>query len=185
MENARNQSIRRSIRLPGFDYSSPGMYFMTICTAQRRCMLGHIYEDKSVLSQIGEVVRTCWLEIPFHFSNLEMEAFVVMPNHLHGILIVHPGRQNLKSQNEPKEFIEAFGKPVVGSIPTIIRSFKAAVTKRVRDAGLLHDGPVWQRGYFERVLRDSREFINAKDYIIKNPLRWAFDEENPERERPA
>ncbi len=161
------------------------MYFVTVCTAQRRCMLGHIYEDKMVLSQIGEVVRTCWLEIPFHFSNLEMEAFVIMPNHLHGIMIVQPGRQNLNSQIEAKELIESFGKPVVGSIPTTIRSYKAAVTKCVRDVGLLQDRQVWQRGYFERVLRGSREFINAKDYIIKNPLRWAFDEENPRRKPPG
>jgi REP element-mobilizing transposase RayT len=161
------------------------MYFVTICTAQRRCVLGRIYKDESVLSQIGEVVRTCWLETPFHFANLEMEAFVIMPNHLHGILIVHPERQNFKSQSQGKELIESFGKPVVGSIPTIIRSFKAAVTTGARGVGLLQNRPVWQRGYFERVLRDSREFISVTDYIHLNPIRWAYDEENPERKTPA
>jgi putative transposase len=81
--------------------------------------------------------------------------------------------------------MESFGNPVSGSIPTIIRSFKAAVTKHARESCLPISGAVWQRGYFERVLRDSREFVNTTDYIVKNPLRWGIDEENPERKPPA
>jgi REP element-mobilizing transposase RayT len=137
------------------------------------------------LSQIGEIVRTCWLEIPSHFFTVEVEAFVIMPNHLHGILIIHPSLRSQGIQEKSKEEpIESFGKPVAGSIPTIIRSFKAAVTKRVRDVGLMRGRPVWQKGYYEHVLRDSREFVNARDYIIKNPVRWALDEENPEYQTP-
>jgi putative transposase len=185
MENSRNQSARRSIRLPGFDYSRAGMYFVTICSAQRRCLFGQIQKDESVLSQIGEVVKAHWLKIPCHFSNLEIEAFVVMPNHLHGILIIHSGQQNFESHDIPQKLMESFAKPVAGSIPTIIRSFKAAVTKCINDERLTAGAPIWQRGYFERVLRDGREFVNAKDYIIRNPLRWAFDEENPQRKSPA
>jgi REP element-mobilizing transposase RayT len=144
-------------------------------------LFGVIREDKSVLNEIGEIVRKCWIEIPSHFFPVEIETFVVMPNHLHGILIIHPSLRGQEIQDKSKERpVESFGKPVAGSIPTIIRSFKAAVTKRVHEAGLMQRRPLWQRGYYQHVLRNSREFINAKDYIVKNPVRWAMDKENPE-----
>lgn len=108
-----------------------------------------------------------------------------MPNHLHGILVISPKFPGVPRQPTSTLTAESFGKPVSGSIPTIIRSFKAAVTKLAHEPGLAFSGVVWQRGYFEHVLRDTREFVNAKDYIIKNPLRWAFDEENAERKSPV
>jgi putative transposase len=175
------QKPRRSIRLPGFDYSRPGNYFITICADERRCIFGRIDKSVTVLTGIGEVVNKCWREIPQHFPGVEIESYIVMPNHLHGILGIAAKFSNAFSQASLVQTAESFGKPVGKSVPTIIRSFKAAVTKRVRESGLLAGDPVWQRGYFERVLRDGREFVNATDYIIKNPSRWAFDEENPER----
>ena len=185
MEIDRNRKARHSIRFPGFDYSSPGNYFVTICADQRRCHFGRIEKDEAVLTGLGEAARKCWIEIPEHFPNVEIDSYVVMPNHLHGILVINPKFPAAARQTKSALTAESFGKPVSGSIPTIIRSFKAAVTKRAHESGLLFTGVVWQRGYFEHVLRDSREFVNAKDYIIKNPLGWAFDEENPERKSPV
>jgi len=181
MEIQRNRPARHSIRLPGFDYSRAGNYFVTICADQRRCLFGRIEKDEMVLTRLGETVRKCWIEIPQHFPSVEIDSYVVMPNHLHGILVVNPKFPDASRQQRSTLIAESFGKPVSGSIPTIIRSFKAAVTKRAHESGFLSGGVVWQRGYFEHILRDSREFVNAKDYIIKNPLRWAFDEENQER----
>jgi REP-associated tyrosine transposase len=185
MEIQRNQPARRSIRLPGFDYSTAGNYFVTICADRRRCLFGRIEEEETVLTGLGEAVRKCWIEIPQHFPNVEIETYVVMPNHLHGIVIIHPKFPDASRQPRSNLIAESFGKPVSGSLPTIIRSFKAAVTKRAHESGFLSSGVVWQRGYFEHVLRDSREFVNAKDYIIKNPPRWAFDEENQARKSPV
>jgi putative transposase len=184
MEIDGNRKARRSIRFAGFDYASPGNYFVTICADRRRCLFGHVEKDGTVLTRLGETVRTCWIEIPEHFPNVEINSYVLMPNHLHGILVINPKFPDASRPPKSTLTAESFAKPVSGSIPTIIRSFKAAVTKRARESGLLFSGVVWQRGYFERVLRNSRELVNAKDYIIKNPLRWAFDEENPERKSP-
>ena len=186
MEIDKGRLARRSIRFPGFDYSRPGNYFVTVCADRRRCLFGRIEKNEMVLSGLGEAVRKCWIEIPHHFPNIEIETYVVMPNHLHGILALNPKLPD--AFRRPRSIpltAESFGKPVSGSIPTIIRSFKAAVSKLVRESGFLMSGVVWQRGYFERVLRDSREFINVTDYIIKNPLRWALDEENPARDPSA
>ncbi|MCU1342754.1 MAG: hypothetical protein JWN92_2177 [Candidatus Acidoferrum typicum] len=184
METHRSQKARRSIRLPGFAYSRQGNYFITICADRRRCLFGRIDENGTVLTKIGEIIKECWIEIPQHFPDVGIESYGVMPNHLHGILVVNPTSLDVSPQPRLTLTAESFGKPVSGSIPTIIRSFKAAVTERVQQSGPLISGAGWHRGYFERVLRHSREFVNAKDYIIKNPLRWAFDEENPERKSP-
>ena len=161
------------------------MYFVTVCVSGRKCLFGHVEKDETVLAGLGEAVRKCWIEIPRHFPNVKIESYVVMPNHLHGILVINPKCPDASRQPGSTLTVESFGKPVGGSIPTIIRSFKAAVSKRAHESGLSMSGAVWQRGHFERVLRDGREFVNAEDYIIKNPLCWAFDEENPEGKSPA
>jgi REP-associated tyrosine transposase len=185
MEIDGSQKPRRSIRLPGFDYSRPGNYFITICADERRCIFGRIKENGIVLTNIGETVKKCWIEIPQHFLSVGIESFVVMPNHLHSILTINAKPSDVSPQPRLTGTAECFGKPVGRSVPTIIRSFKAAVTKRVRESGLLAGDAVWQRGYFERVLRNGREFVSATNYITKNPSRWAFDEENPERKSPV
>ena len=177
--------VRRSIRFPGFDYSRPGNYFVTICADRRRCLFGRIEKNEVVLTNLGETVRKCWIEIPQHFPYVNIETYVLMPNHLHGILAINPNFPETFPQSRSTLTMESFGNPVSGSIPTVIRSFKAAVTKHARESCLPIGGAVWQRGYFERVLRDSREFVNTTDYIVKNPLRWDIDEENPERKPPA
>src|ERR1700730_322312 len=129
MEIVGNRKARRSIRLPGFDYSSPGNYFVTICADRRRCLFGHIEQDGTVLTGLGEAVRTCWLEIPHHFPIVEIDSYIVMPNHLLGILVITSRFPDASRQPNSTVAAESFGKPVNGSIPTIIRTFKGAVTK--------------------------------------------------------
>ncbi len=167
MEPFKNRETRRSIRLPEFDYSRVGMYFVTICADQRRCIFGQIHGSKTVPSFIGEIVGACWIEIPQHFPNVKIESYVVMPNHLYGILTIDSKSPGANLQDKPPR--------------TAVRSFKAAASKRSRESGLITTGSIWQRGYFERVLRNTREYVEVTNYILQNPARWSDDEENPAR----
>lgn len=180
MESDRGQSSRRSVRLPGFDYSKAGMYFVTICAAERQCSFGEIRGNDTFLSPIGQIVRTCWIEIPKHFPNIRTETYVVMPNHVHGILIIPSSQPEARPQGKAIVRTESFGKPTPKSIPTAVRSFKSASSRRVRESGLVAGGSIWQRGYYEHVLRNTREYVEATNYILLNPARWADDEDNPD-----
>ncbi len=165
---------RRSIRLPGFDYSQIGQYFVTICSFEMRCIFGKVEDRKVRLSPIGEIATELWLEIPNHFPEVTVDPFIVMPNHLHGILTIRWARHAVPLQEEYHP--EGFRKPVQGSVATIVRSYKSAVSKRVRKALESRTMDVWQSNYFERVLRDGKEFGDASRYILQNPLRWHLKE---------
>jgi putative transposase len=165
---------RRSIRLEGFDYSQPGAYFLTICAAEQKCIFGKVEDGLMHENALGKIAHGCWLQIPDHFANAEIDAFVVMPNHFHAIIKLKRviGRPSaLKT--------ESFGVPLPLSIPTIVRTFKAGVTRDARR--ILGDSvtQIWQRNYFERVIRNGKEYDETYRYIAENPLRWSVDEENP------
>ncbi len=166
---------RRSIRLPGFRYAQTGAYFLTICAYRKKCIFGQVRDNGVELTALGQIVAECWAALPQHFPHVEVPAHVVMPNHLHGIVVLDA------EGHREKEGPEAFQKPVAGSVPTLARSLKAAVTLRARRVGLAPSHPVWHRNYFERVLRNSEEYTAATRYILENPMRWQFDEENPQR----
>jgi putative transposase len=165
---------RRSIGLKAFDYSQPGAYFLTICAAEQKCIFGKIEAGLMRETVLGKIVHVCWLQIPNHFANTELSAFVVMPNHFHAILRLNkvPGRS-------VESTTESFGVPLPMSVPAIVRTFKAAVTRDARR--ILGDSvsQIWQRNYYERVIRDGKEFDETYRYIAENPLRWSADEENP------
>jgi len=168
-----------SIRLKEYDYSAAGFYFVTICASERKCVLGTFHEGHIELSKLGETVRECWLTIPRHFAKANLHEFVIMPNHLHGIVeIVAVGAQHaaplLGKDSDARN--PAFVKHA--SLGAIIRSYKAAVTRQARRELGWH-GDVWQRNYFERVLRDGQEIAEARRYIAENPMMWELDQENP------
>jgi len=130
----------------------------------------------------GEIVQGCWHEIPMHFPYVELDAFVVMPNHVHSIIWIMGARHAVPPQphvNIPTA--EQFGKPVPGSIPTIVRTFKSAVTKRIHETCAAFDTPLWQRNYYEHIIRNDRALEAIRQYIAENPLRWHLDRYNPTR----
>ena len=175
MSDISKLPVRQSIRLPQFDYSQIGQYFVTICAFQMRCLFGRIEDGEARLSLIGGIARDCWLEIPSHFPCAVLEPFVIMPNHIHGILTISKdGHGDAVPLHRP----EGFQKAVAGSVPTIIRSFKAAVTYRVHADSMRRSIQVWQSNYFERVLRSGKEFVAASRYIVENPRLWHLDKEN-------
>ncbi len=164
-----------SIRFPGYDYSSEGLYFITICTHEKRCILGQIVNARAELNSIGCAVRDSWVSIPQHFAGTRLHEFVIMPNHLHGIVEICAKLGRSGAAPLPRN---AVARVHAGSISAIVRSFKALVTRHARQQ-LGWMGDVWQRNYFERVLRDGQEFFDASRYIVENPLKWEWDRENP------
>jgi len=168
---------RRSIRLKDYDYSQAGGYYVTIVTYQRDCLFGKIENEKMILSNLGKIADECWRSIPEHFPFVELGAYIVMPNHVHGIIVITNGRGTI--YRAPTR--EQFQKPVAGSIPTIIRTFKAAVTRRI---GREHNATgIWQRNYYEHIIRDEKDLQNKTDYIEANPILWDEDENNLQYEQ--
>lgn len=175
-----------SSRLRKYDYTQPGAYFVTICTYARMCFFGEIKNDKMYLNKYGDIVNVCWLEIPNHFPQVKPAPFVVMPNHIHGIVIISERSPFIVQSVETRHAVsgasgEAFQKPAHGSLPTIVRSFKSAVTKRLNELGENLPVTVWQTNYYEHVIRDNEEIIKAIDYINFNPSKWNSDENNLEK----
>jgi len=175
---------RRSIRLPGYDYSQPGAYFVTLVTHRRVCLFGEVVGEEMRLSQIGEMVHREWLRLPKRFPMVELEEFVVMPNHLHAILVIRGRGTGFDFQDRVRSIkpraptSERYGAPVSGSIPTLIRSFKSSTTLRYRWIGGNDPHPLWQRNYFEHVIRNEADWDRIHRYILANPLLWPTDEEN-------
>jgi REP element-mobilizing transposase RayT len=182
---------RHSFRLPEYDYSQPGAYFVTMVAWHRECLFGEVVDGKMKLSKFGLVATQQWEKLPKRFRNIELGAFVIMPNHMHGIIVIMAGRgtaENLQSldgestRRAPTQ--EQFQKPVKGSIPTIVRSYKSAVSYRINLIRDTQDIPVWQRNYYEHVIRDDKDLQKKTDYINANPLLWYQDEENPSNIKP-
>ena len=163
---------RRNLRLPEFDYSQPGAYFVTIVTQDRKLLFGDVRHGKMILNETGEMVTELWLAIPEHFSNVELGEFVVMPNHIHGIVsIINVGTTHAsplpKLTNGPKP----------GSIGAIVGSFKSATSKRNKDLTKSHNDHLWQRNYYEHVIRNERDYQAIYDYILANPENWEKDKD--------
>jgi REP element-mobilizing transposase RayT len=182
MERQVQGHHRRSIRLPGYDYTTPGAYFITICTRQHACLLGEITNSQIQGTPLGYLAQQQWLKLPTRFPHIQLDAFIVMPNHMHGILII-PGRgmgvgiRLLGDQTHPHAPTshEQFGQPVPGSIPTIIRSYKASVALRSKYLANPPTTNIWQRNYWEHIIRDEAEWVRIRDYIQTNPAHWEED----------
>ncbi len=168
---------RRSIRFADFDYSQGGQYFLTICAFEMRVLFGKMETNRILLNVIGRIALDCWRDIPNHFPLVELHPFVVMPNHVHGILAIQDGHGcPVPLQNQHRA--ERFQHPTVASVPTIVRSYKSEVTYLARRYLRRASLQVWQSNYFERVLRNGDEFSNACRYIFENPMMWHIDKAN-------
>ncbi|MBI5946490.1 MAG: transposase [Chloroflexi bacterium] len=185
---------RRSIRLKRYDYSQEGAYYVTIVTWRREFLFGDIVNQEMMLSPYGEIAQKWWEEIPVHFLNVETGAFVIMPNHVHGIIYILDERrgtvpvpeehgENSISQNDETVGVILGGetpplrKPTIGQI---IAYFKYQSTKEMNTVD--NTGTVtkfWQRNYYEHIIRNEKDLQNKTDYVEANPRLWGEDEENP------
>ena len=248
---------RRSIRLKGYDYTQPGAYFITICTQGRACLFGEIIDGEMHLNEAGQIVVQTWQDLPNHISNVQLDAFVVMPNHVHGIIIItdhaggigagfKPARTTMGSGSAagsvgagsvgagsvgagsepapttigpgptagpgsvagsgpttgPGSVAVVVGSGSVGSgsvgagsepaptrsshgLPEIVRQFKTFSARRINELRGTPGTPVWQRNYYEHIIRDESSLSRIRQYIAENPARWDADQENPQRPHHA
>jgi putative transposase len=167
---------RRSIRLKGYDYTQPGAYYITLCTKARQCLFGDVVKGEMRLNSLGYIAFTCWQAIPNHFSHVELDAFVIMPNHLHGILVI---RDTLVGATHASPLHNLCG-PAPKSVGAIVGSYKSAVSKHINAICNTKGNSIWQRNYYEHINRNDESLHNIRQYILENPWRWAGDPENPQ-----
>ena len=178
---------RRSIRLQGYDYAQKGMYFITLCVQERECIFGTIFENRMFLNEIGQIVADEWVNTMNIRDNVIIHDFIVMPNHLHGIVEITYNKND-------KCLIGEFVSPTK-SIGAIVRGFKIATTKRIKNfitpVGANGNSPngnyplqewiinhlphIWQRNYYEHIIRDYNDHERIANYINTNPSRWEED----------
>lgn len=183
---------RRSIRLKGYDYSQPGAYFVTMVTRHRECLFGEVVDGNMRLSEAGMIVKRTWLDLPNHYPHLLLDAFSIMPNHLHGICILvddlgrggsdipYPLQPEHKGEKVDPTSSENQTRPYPRhGLPEIVRAVKSFSARRINRLRGTPGVSVWQRGYFERVIRNEREINAIRQYIQDNPLKWERDRENP------
>jgi REP element-mobilizing transposase RayT len=170
---------RQSIRLRGFDYSQTGAYFVTVCTTRRLCLLGDIEDVEERLSPVGQVVRLRWQNLPRHTPGLTIDAWVVMPNHLHGIVVLS-GPTVIGAPG-----VHPLPGPKPGSLGAAIGGFKSAVSREIAAKHLSPVRPLWQPSYYERVIRNDQELDAIRRYIADNPLRWDDDPDHPRLHSPT
>ena len=164
---------RRSTRLQGYDYAEAGIYFVTLCTVDRECLFGEIIGESMQPSRAGDIVQEVWLRSPTLRSEIALDAMVIMPNHLHGIVIIQTVGATGRSPLQPVP------GPAKRSLGALIAGFKAATTKRINAWRGTPGSPVWQRNYYDRIIRDEDELWRIREYIANNPAQWAVDRENP------
>jgi len=158
------------MRLQGYDYSSPGAYFVTICTQNRGCLFGDIVARKMVLNDAGKILADEWIKPGDIRDEIELDAWVVMPNHFHGIVMIRRGDRPVAPTPTP------LPGPRPKSIGSLMCGFKSTVTKCINKIRQTPGISVWQGNYYEHIIRNETELDNIRQYIINNPLNWQSDE---------
>jgi len=184
---------RRSIRLKGYDYSQVGAYFITIVTQDRACLFGEIMDGKIHLNDAGRMVEKGWLELNRKFPTIETDEYIVMPNHFHGIVVIVGADlcvcpDVMETTTKLGAHATKSGAHIGAPLPSIIQWFKTMTTNEyirgVKTSGWLpFRGRLWQRNYYEHIIRDDESLNSIREYIANNPLQWELDRENPVRAR--
>jgi len=171
---------RKQIRLKGHDYSKSGYYFVTICTQNRKEWFGKVKSRIMQLNEFGEFAKTFWSEIPGHFDDVEIDEFSIMPNHVHGILIIERNMVGdaYMRPHQGNAFMHSLQDKTKMLLSKIIQQYKASVTHKINN--LQSDLQFqWQRSFYDHVIRNENELSGIREYIQNNPLKWDLDRENP------
>ncbi|MCX6831414.1 MAG: transposase [candidate division Zixibacteria bacterium] len=185
-----NTHHRRSIRLQDYDYSQAGAYFITICALDRKMFLGDVRNETVALSSFGQIVHDWWYRLTIRFQFVELDAFTIMPNHFHGIIVLHdresatprtgavpaPQSTNDARANPRRGLVsKPLPNPNVQTLGQIIAYFKYLTTRDINVVTHTPGERIWQRNYYEHVIRDEKDLAEKREYIINNPLKWELD----------
>ncbi len=151
---------RQSIRLKGYDYSQEGVYFVTICSHGHESLFGEIILEEMIMNQIGKILNVQWFQLPSRFYGIQLDAFVVMPNHIHGIISI----------------VESIPGQTIGKIIGAYKSLTANDYIKLCKANNFPIGKLWQRNYYEHIIRDEEDYSRIFEYIENNPLKWEEDQ---------
>jgi REP element-mobilizing transposase RayT len=206
---------RRSIRLHDYDYAQVGAYFVTICAEDHSCLFGDVIDDEMRLNDAGRMVQVAWSELPDHYPGVETDAFVIMSNHVHAIIVLAaavgagPRACPLNDTGQPRgvaptndtgqprgvapttdRVAAPMGDGRTLSLPDVVQRFKTWTTKRYTDGVKQQGWPafprrLWQRNYYEHIIRNAESLNRIRQYIANNPASWALDKENPQRKSTA
>lgn len=167
MSKFKNTFRIETSRLKEWDYSSPWWYYVTINTKDHIEYFGSVENEKMILNELGKVAEKCWKEIPKHFPNVENDYYIIMPNHIHGIVILNP------SVETPDR--ASLQNVTLGQI---INQFKGSVKRWANKDGFLFFS--WQPRFYDRIIRNEKELYSIRNYIVQNPPKWQFEKNNPE-----
>jgi len=182
---------RRSIRLPGYDYSQPGFYFVTIRVHGGECLLGTVVDQEMQLSELGQIANDFWAQVQAHFPNVSIDTFGIMPNHLHVIVAIHSPSEVAESTEENKATLPlqktpddaiadaTFSHPERPTLGQIIAYYKYQTTKRINQQRGTPGVTFWQRNYWEHTIRNEQALDRIREYIENNPARWEQDQLHP------
>ena len=193
--NKYNPNIhhRRSIRLKGYDYSQAGLYFITICVKNRQCLFGNIANGKMILNDAGRMVQNQWVKLCQRFKNIQLHEYIVMPNHFHAILEIVGATLVVDQTNDGKEGQPQGFAPTTDGIATtgktvgdMVGAFESITTVEYirgvkQQKWQPFDGKLWQRNYWEHIIRNEKSYQNISEYIINNSLKWNDDKFNPNK----
>ncbi|KAA3596336.1 MAG: hypothetical protein DWQ06_15790 [Calditrichaeota bacterium] len=166
---------RKLNRLKNYDYSQNGFYFVTLCTKNRIEYFGRIENGKMILNEFGEFAEKCWYEIPEHFPNVRLDEFVIMPNHIHGVIVIVQNVGNDVVGNKNFCSLPNWQTKLSRSLSSIIRGFKIGVTKYFRQKDNFEFA--WQKSFYDKIIRDENELFNIRNYIRNNPLKWELEKD--------
>ena len=167
---------RRSVQLANYNYAESGAYFVTIVVQNRRCIFGEVVDGKIELNGLGQIVTDEWERSHHIRKEIELDRFVVMPNHLHGIVMIRPVGATGRSPSP--------SGPLKRSLGAFVAGFKSAVTIRINQLRAPPGLSLWQRNYYEHVIRDEESLNRVRQYILDDPARWSLDPENPTATSP-
>jgi REP element-mobilizing transposase RayT len=162
--------VRKKLRLRDFDYSLNCAYFVTVCAYKKRCMFGVIENGTMNLNTNGKIVQNIWKDLLKHYVSIDNDVFTIMPNHVHGIIVIH--EENWRSGSKPDPTKKY-------TLSEIVRAFKTYSSRKINASRHSQGTVLWQHGYFEHVIRDEKEYYEIGEYILSNATKWENDAENP------